>query len=255
MEDHADLIEHLRALGIESGDLLLVHSALSGMACRPETLLDALLEVIGPEGTLLVPTFTPSFRHDSPDGTFDLDRTPSSVGYLTELVRTRADAVRNLDPIHSFAAIGGRADEFGRLHARNSYDPNNVLGRLHVADAKIMAVGLDPFGRSMTFFHYVEQREGVERRGWTYRHEKAFPGTIVVRDKAFSAEYAIHVQNFEDGVTYDFAPIGEELDRRGVMHAGTFVDKLFTWGRASDMYEVAGDVIVDEPDQIYAVDA
>lgn len=255
MTDQETVADDLRTLGLGAGDDVLVHSALSGMDCRPETLLAAMRDVVGSNGTVIVPTFTPTFRHESPDGVFDLAETPSEVGYLTELVRTDPDAYRTLDPIHSFAAVGARAPEIGRLHARNSYDRNNVLGWLHEHDATIVTVGLDPFGRSMTFFHYVEQHAGVERRGWDYRVEKRFPGTVVVGGKEISAAYGIHVQNFEKGVTYDFGPIGAEIERRGRLDTATIAGKHCTRCHAEEIYPIVADVIVNEPERVYTVDS
>jgi len=251
MTNARDLRTGLESLGLDSGDVVLVHSALSGMACEPETLLDAFLDVLGDDGTLVVPTFTPTFRHESPDGVFDVEETPSEVGYFTELVRTHPDSTRNVYPTHSFAALGGRAEEFGRAHARNTYDRNNVLGRLHEEDALIVALGLEHFGRSMTFFHYVEYQEGVGRRGWDFRHEKSYPGTVVVNGKAMDAEYAIHAQNFEKGVTYDFRPLGELLEREGVTRTARMVDREFVAVRATDAYDHVARAIVEEPELVY----
>ena len=47
-------------------------------------MVDALLEVLGPEGTIAVPTF--NFE----PGVFDSDQTPSIVGEITEAVRNPA---------------------------------------------------------------------------------------------------------------------------------------------------------------------
>jgi len=255
MSDQGAVRTALEDLGLGSGDVVLVHSALGGMACDPETLLEATLDVLGEDGTLVVPTFTPTYRRRSPDGVFDLEETPSEVGYFTELVRTRPAATRNVDPTHSFAALGARTEEFGRLHARNTYDRNNVLGRLHEAGAWVLGIGLERFGRSMTFFHYVEQREGVERQGWDYRVEKPFPGTVVVNGKAFASTHRIHVQNYEKDVTYDFAPLGEELDRRGLTRTTRAVDKEFVLWNAAEAYDALAAVIVEEPERVYSVGA
>ena len=243
----------LRDVGIGAGDTVLVHSALSGMACDPETLLDAFLDVLGDDGTLVVPTFTPTFRRESPGGVFDLRESPSEVGYFSELVRTRPEATRNVDPTHSFAALGARAEDFGRLHARSTYDRNNVLGRLHDLGAHVLSIGLEPFGRSMTFFHYVEQREGVARHGWNYRHEKSFPGTVVVNGKAFAARHTIHVQNYEKGVTYDFAPLGETLSTAGLTRTARAVGKEFVRWNAAEAYQTLAETIVSDPNRIYSV--
>lgn len=240
-------------VGLEFGDTVLVHSALSGMTCDPEILLDALIDVLGEEGTLLVPTFTPTYRHESPNGVFDLRSSPSEVGYFSELVRTRPEATRNVDPTHSFAALGERAEAFGRLHARSTYDRNNVLGRLHEVGAKVLAIGLEPFGRSMTFFHYVEGREGVTRQGWEYRHEKGFPGTLVVNGKAFDTEHVIHVQNYEKDVTYDFAPLGKMLVERGLTRSARVANKEFILWDTEEAYGPLAEVIVVEPERVYSM--
>lgn len=253
MTDTEALCEALEDLGLESGDTVVAHSALSGLSCEPETLLDALLAVLGDEGTLVVPTFTPTYRRESPDGVFDLQESPSEVGYFSELVRTRPAATRTVDPTHSFATLGGRAEEFGRLHAWSTYDRNNVLGRLHELGAWVLGIGLERFGRSMTFFHYVEQREGVERQGWDYRHEKSFPGTVVVNGKAFTARHAIHVQNFEKGVTYDFAPLGDVLDEAGLTRRTQAVNKEFVLWNTDEAYDTLAEVIVSEPERVYTV--
>lgn len=240
-------------IGIGPGDTVLVHSALSGMSCDPETLLQTLRDVLGDDGTLVVPTFTPTFRRESPDGVFDIGSSPSEVGYFTELVRKHPESTRNVDPTHSFAALGARAAEFGRLHTRSTYDRNNVLGRLHDLGAEVLGIGLEQFGRSMTFFHYVEQQEGVARQGWNYRHEKRFPGTVVVNGKAFTVQHTIHVQDFERGVTYDFAPLGDALDDAGLTRRARAVDKEFVAWTTAEAYDRIADVIVSEPERVYSV--
>lgn len=253
MADQSMIRSTLRDLGLAAGDTVVVHSALSGMSCSPETLLEALLAVLGEDGTLVVPTFTPAFRRESPEGVFDLAESSSEVGYFSELVRTRPETTRNVDPTHSFAALGGRAEEFGRLHARGTYDRSNVLGRLHETGAWVLGIGLEHFGRSMTFFHYVEQREGIDRQGWHYRHEKSFSGTVVVNGKAFDVRHTIHVQNFETGVTYDFAPLGDALERAGLTRTARVVGKEFVLWNAAEAYDVLAEVIVSEPERVYTV--
>ncbi|WP_114578717.1 AAC(3) family N-acetyltransferase [Saliphagus sp. LR7] len=253
MADQSTIRSTLRDLGLASGDTVVVHSALRGMSCSPETLLEALLAVLGEDGTLVVPTFTPTFRQKSPDGVFNLAESPSEVGYFSELVRTRPGATRNVDPTHSFAALGARADEFGRLHAHGTYDRTNVLGRLHETGAWMLGIGLERFGRSMTFFHYVEQREGIDRQGWHYRHEKSFPGTAVVNGKEFDVRHTIHVQNFENGVTYDFAPLGDALDLAGLTRTAQAADKEFVLWNAVEAYDTLAEVIVSDPERVYTV--
>ena len=59
--DRAALVRDLTRLGVPRGGLVMVHSSLRSLghvAGGAETVVDALLETLGPEGTLVVPTFT-----------------------------------------------------------------------------------------------------------------------------------------------------------------------------------------------------
>lgn len=56
------LVGELSSLGVRTGSAVIVHASMRAMglaAGRSETLLDGLLDVLGPRGTLVVPTFTP----------------------------------------------------------------------------------------------------------------------------------------------------------------------------------------------------
>src|SRR5438445_7962273 len=99
----ADLVAGLRAIGIEPGGIIQVHSSLSRLGYvegGAETVVDALLEVVGPEGTVMVPTF----NHGAAE-IYDTATTPSVNGAVTEALRRRPEARRSLHPTHPYAAI------------------------------------------------------------------------------------------------------------------------------------------------------
>jgi aminoglycoside 3-N-acetyltransferase len=102
----ADLIQGLAALGIHQGDVLLLHSALSSLG-RVEggapALVEAILRLLGPDGTLLVPTLPDLSQPFSPE------TSPSTVGRLTEVVRQWPGAVRSRHPTHAISAVGAQA--------------------------------------------------------------------------------------------------------------------------------------------------
>ena len=69
-----------------------------------------VLDVLGPAGTLVVPTFT--FVHGKSDHpVFDPARDASEMGRITETTRTRPRARRSRHLLHSVAALGGQAEE------------------------------------------------------------------------------------------------------------------------------------------------
>ena len=96
----------LKALGIVSGDGLLVHSAVQFLG-RPvgglEIYLDAIREIISPDGTLVVPTFNFGFARGE---SFDPQSTPSQgMGAFSEFVRQLPDARRTTHPLQSSAGV------------------------------------------------------------------------------------------------------------------------------------------------------
>src|SRR4051794_13700193 len=100
------LTQALAAAGIAPGDTVYSHICLKDPQGSWEWATDAMRSAVGDRGTVIVPTYTFSFcRREM----FDVQRTPSacgpwssSTGFL-EHFRTRPEAVRSTDPIHSVA--------------------------------------------------------------------------------------------------------------------------------------------------------
>lgn len=105
----ANIIDDLLRLGVRQGDIVMCHIGLRSIGFLPTgpvTVLQALREVIGIHGTIIVPTFTtylidpsrwvvravPRQQHDQLmrdiDG-FDIEQHPTQrgLGYFPELVR------------------------------------------------------------------------------------------------------------------------------------------------------------------------
>jgi aminoglycoside 3-N-acetyltransferase len=167
-------------LGLARHDIVLVHASmrrLGPVAGGAAAAVTALLDVVGPGGTLVVPTMTPNNcdprRWPRTWGTqvpgrdldlvratmpgFDPLRTPSSgMGVLAETVRTWPGAVRSAHPQTSFAAVGRSAGELTADHAVDCHlGEESVLGRLYEAgDAKILLVGVGY--EKCTAFHLGE---------------------------------------------------------------------------------------------------
>ena len=102
----------LQELGLDKGDIVVVHSSLSSFGNvrgGAGAVVDALLEVIGDEGTLLAPS-------QGVDAVFDARETPSVLGAVTEELRRRPGVVRSLSPCMSALALGPRAKEFVENH-------------------------------------------------------------------------------------------------------------------------------------------
>jgi aminoglycoside 3-N-acetyltransferase len=166
-----NLLQGLRALGVRAGDVLLIHSTASStgsfreLAKAPDTgmrwLLDALLEAVGPDGLVAVPTFTKTFKSekDGPVGdVWNPAKSPSRVGSFTNYVWGQPGAARSDHPTHSIAALGRRAKEFCAGHSwregATTFDRKGPWGKLADWDGRILWIGTAM--KTQTAVHVVE---------------------------------------------------------------------------------------------------
>lgn len=117
----AELERALREVGVQAGDVALVHSSLSSLGWvvgGAEAVVEAFLAVLDPlRGTLVVPTLCQRDAERRFE-LWDIRTSPSDVGRITEVVRLRPDAVRSDHPTHSVAAVGAQAAAITAGHAR-----------------------------------------------------------------------------------------------------------------------------------------
>ena len=90
------LENNLAALGVQAGDLLVVHSSLSSLGWvegGEHTVIEALLECLGPQGTLFMPALSLGyFGPRRPPPLFDPATTASVVGRIPESFRRRPES-------------------------------------------------------------------------------------------------------------------------------------------------------------------
>lgn len=117
-----DIAASFREVGLRPGDGVFLHSSLSSFGeieGGSQTVIDALDDVLGPEGLIAMPAFPlvgGTQEYLSTDPVFDLAETPSTMGALTERFRTSPGVVRSLHPTHSVAARGPGAEELVAGH-------------------------------------------------------------------------------------------------------------------------------------------
>ncbi|WP_406250371.1 aminoglycoside N(3)-acetyltransferase [Microbacterium sp. M] len=179
LQTRGSLAEDLQGLGLRPGRTVLVHSSLRslGWVCGgSQAVIMALLDVLGPSGTLVVPTQTSDntdpatwahpavpeswwqiIREEMP--AFDPAVTPSrGMGAIAEQVRTWPDAVRSGHPQTSFAAVGARAlDVVARHPLACSLGADSPLGALETMDAVVLLLGVGY--DSCTAMHLAEYRQ------------------------------------------------------------------------------------------------
>lgn len=159
------LTAQLRELGVDAGDVVLVHAARSRIGFvvgGRQAIVQALVDAVGAAGTLVVPTHTPEntdpatwihppvpqewwpvIRDEAPG--FDPSLTPATrwMGVLAESVRTWPGALRSNHPQVSFAAIGAHARQITTGHVlEDALGDSSPLGAINRLDGKILLLGV-----------------------------------------------------------------------------------------------------------------
>jgi len=172
------LTRDLHRLGVRPADTLLVHSSLASLGWvvgGQVAVVQALLDALGPDGTLVVPAQTgdnsdpkdwvrppvpeawwPVIRDHMP--AFDPALTPTrSMGVIAEAVRTWPGARRSDHPVTSFAAVGRLAEEITAVHDLDcQMGERSPLAVLERVGARGLLLGVD--WDVCTSFHLAEYR-------------------------------------------------------------------------------------------------
>lgn len=173
------LSKDLESLGLRPGHTVLLHSSLSSLGYvtgGAESVITALLKVLGESGTLLMPTHTaqntePSnwqsppvpeswwstIRNTRP--AFDPELTPTrGMGAIAEFFRTMQGVKRSAHPTASFAAVGPNADYLLENHIslEEELGENSPLGKLYELDGYVLLLGVTHDANSS--LHLAEYR-------------------------------------------------------------------------------------------------
>ncbi len=155
------LSQQLHNLGIQPGGVLLVHCAFSKIKPvqgGPSGLITALRDVLGMEGTLVMPSMT----HDD-DHPFDPHTTPcTGMGVVAETFWKQPGVLRSDSP-HAFAAMGPRAAEITAPHPLDlPHGPDSPVGRVYELGGQVLLLGVGH--DADTTIHLAEYLAGVRYR-------------------------------------------------------------------------------------------
>ena len=164
-----------RELGLLPSMGVMVHSSLRSFGYvegGPAAVIEALMEILTPQGTLLMP----SFNHGAPfglggPGYYHPHETPTTNGAIPNRFWRMEGVRRSLNPTHAFAAWGREADRYTQGHHRTlTMGPDSPLGLLHQDDGVCLLLGVDY--TSNTFHHAVEMATGAPCLG---QRTEAYP--------------------------------------------------------------------------------
>lgn len=177
-----DALNAFKSVGIVRGDIVFVSTSLGllglleGATSNEElnaTFFKVLKELIGPEGTIIVPTYSYTFgkSEEKSLANFSVENTPAEVGPFPEFFRNQAGVIRTNDPFMSVAIWGRLKNELASNLPNTSYGHDCIFSRLLKYNSKCLNIGLGP--NWMAFIHHLEYLHNVP-----FRYDKEFSGLI-----------------------------------------------------------------------------
>ena len=203
-----DIKEGLKAVGLGKGNIVLVHSSLSSFGYvvgGADTVADALLETVGEEGTVAVPSFTFSLAKDG--SVFDVMNTPSEMGTISEALRKRA-TYRSHHLTHSVSASGHKAKELTETHSITPCGRESPFGKLINLEGYILLLGVSQ--NSNTTFHFIEEENEL-----FYVRYRGFRDTHIIDENRLKSPLPTKVH--DPLKHYDFNRMDRPLGEFGAM--------------------------------------
>jgi aminoglycoside 3-N-acetyltransferase len=173
-----EIVEGLARAGVQPGDTVLVHSSLSRFGYvdgGADAVIDALVETLGTNGTLLMSAITTSTQMvvrciEAANGGGALQAPPLDIpnadtwaGTIAQTFRKRPGVLRSLHPTHSVTALGARAGELLAEHHNAPGPCGQGTPFMRLADdprGHILLLGVNH--ESNTTLHGVEEIAGLE---------------------------------------------------------------------------------------------
>ncbi len=141
-----ELVVSFKELGIKKGDILnlkISMKAIGKVQGGPNTIIDALLDVVGKEGTLVADSFIKTFplflKNRNKNNLFNIE-SPSYAGAIVNAMLQHPEALKSNHPVQRFSAIGKRAKELANNFTISS-EPYGFLKDMAVLDAKNLRIG------------------------------------------------------------------------------------------------------------------
>lgn len=233
--DKEDIEFSLELMGIKKGDVILVHSSLSSIGYvqgGADTVIDALIDSVGHEGTIVMSTLTGWFDH------FDADKTPSAVGKISEVFRNRKNAYRSLHPVHSVAAIGKQAEYIISSHDKceTGCGQGTPYYKIKELNGKIMLLGVD-MDRN-TIMHCLEEEI-----------DALYLKTLDIPAPTYMENYKqekFTLKKFPPGHR-DFIKITSELRKRDSLIEGKIGNAVVKVIEMERLFEIGLDILHKDP--------
>jgi aminoglycoside N3'-acetyltransferase len=239
------LIGDLKKLGINEGDHLGVALSLKSIGYvdgGPDAFIDALLEAVGPNGTIMMPTYNRSFhlseintKLNKKDHIFDPSSTKADTGLVPNTLIERKEAIRSKHPTHSVTAIGEMAKNLTEEYDKglSPYSPYSKLAKI---GGKVLCIGIND--RIVAIRHEAQFLAGLlnvvpPRRGIKFRNE--------------SKNIKIFIFKNAGGCTRRLPELVNNIRKRGLLKEGQIGSAKALLINARDFLEITSKLLRNNP--------
>jgi len=231
--------------GLKPGDSLIVHSSLRRLGPvdgGADAVIDALLDAVGPDGTLAMPSF--NYVGHIPQPYYDVRETPGRTGVLTEVFRRRPGTVRSIHPTHAMIAQGPRAAELMAYDpAVRAVGPGSPIDRLTRAGAYVLLLGTTH--ESNTTVHLGEEYAGVRKFFW-------WDGPLpAARIRLLDGSFIEHRLDTSTSCSLAFNAVDHPLRVNGQVRDFMVGEAISHLVRASDVVEAVIGLVRETPDVLF----
>jgi aminoglycoside N3'-acetyltransferase len=169
MYKREDLERDLVKLGLEEGDVLMARAGLRSLGPiegghASQVLIQALLNIVGPQGTVLGLTHTQVSKgiHRKEAQVFRRD-TPCITGGLAAAMLLWPGAYRSAHPTNSMVAIGEKAEDLLADHDEKS-SCFSFMRKLIDLNAKMINIGCDKSSPGFGTIHFTYEELGLAEK-------------------------------------------------------------------------------------------
>lgn len=163
------LVQELKKLGVERGDILNVKVSMKSIGRvedGPNGLINALMEAVGPEGTIVTDSFMTAYPLPlSKQHAHKVSRQSSAsyAGALANAMISYPGASRSPHPIQKFVSVGKRAKEITQKHTMDKM-AYALLNDIASLGAKNLKIGRDEKVPGVGTTHVAIETLGVKRK-------------------------------------------------------------------------------------------
>jgi aminoglycoside 3-N-acetyltransferase len=258
----AEIAAAIRSLGVKAGSDAIVHSSMRGLGViegGPEAVIEAVLDVLGTEGTMLVPAYSmvSSMREhlEQAGVTLDAQNTPSTMGKISETLRMKPGATRSLHPTHSVAAYGARARFYAEGHELSETPCGRTSPFFKLIERKgwILCVG-SPIGKVTSYHAFEDVCPDFPQAVYFPRK---FPAKMIAADgrelnvSVYAHDPAVSKRRIDNTREIE-AAFEKILARMGVLHTAPIGQGVIAAMRADKLHAALGE-LVKEGTTIYGI--